>query len=147
MKVSQENYQVNKKSLDVPRENEDPLFPTVLTLKLRFLNLNGNSILMNFLSVLHIVEWIFEYKELPDDKKVKLIALILQKYASLWWTNLSAKRVRNHKEKIRTWEKMKAKLKAAFLPLHMFKITIHNFITLPKVIWVLVNIHGSLKNS
>ena len=50
MKVSQENYQVKKKSLDVPRENEDPLFPTLMTLKSRFLNLKGNSILINFLS-------------------------------------------------------------------------------------------------
>jgi len=37
-------------------------------------------------------------------------------YASLWGTNLCAKRIRNQKEKIQTWEKMKAKLKARLLP-------------------------------
>jgi len=47
---------------------------------------------------------------------VKLVALKLRKYASLWWTNLLAKRVRQGKGKIRTWEKMKAKLKSRFLP-------------------------------
>ena len=31
------------------------------------------------------------------------------------WNNLCAKRVRNKKSKIRTWEKMKAKLKSGFL--------------------------------
>jgi len=44
------------------------------------------------------------------------VALKLRKYASLWWTNLLTKRVRQGKEKIRTWDKMKAKLKARFLP-------------------------------
>jgi len=65
---------------------------------------------------LSTVERVFEYKDVPKDKKVKLVALKLRKYASLWWTNLCANRVRNRKEKIRTWEKMKTKLKARFLP-------------------------------
>ena len=47
---------------------------------------------------------------------MKLVALKLQKYVSIWWTNLCAKRVKNQKDKIRTWKKMKAKLKAQFLP-------------------------------
>jgi len=69
-----------------------------------------------FLDWLHTVERVFEYKDVPEDKKVELVALRLCKYASLWWTNLCAKRVRERKAKIRTWEKMKAKLKARFLP-------------------------------
>jgi len=63
------------------------------------------------------IERIFEYKEIPKDKKVKLVTLKLRKYASLWWTNLLTKRVRQEKGKIWTWEKMKTKLKARFLPL------------------------------
>jgi len=70
----------------------------------------------DFLDWLHTVERVFEYKDIPEDKKVKLIALRLQKYAYLWWTNLCAKRVRERKSKVRTWEKMKSKLKARFLP-------------------------------
>jgi len=69
-----------------------------------------------FLDWLHMVERVFEYKDVPEDRKVKLVALRLRKYASLWWTNLCAKRVRERKAKIRTWEKMKTKLKARFLP-------------------------------
>ena len=65
-----------------------------------------------FLDWLHTVERVFEYKDVPEDKKVKLVALRLRKYASLWWTNLYAKRVRERKAKIRTWQKMKTKLKA-----------------------------------
>jgi len=62
------------------------------------------------------MERVYEYKDIPKDKKVKLIALRLHKYASLWWTNLYAKRVREREYKIRTWDKMKHKLKARFLP-------------------------------
>ena len=68
-----------------------------------------------FLEWMQTVERIFEYEEIPEDKKVKLVALKLKKYAPLWWTNLLAKRVRQGKGKIRTWEKMKTKLKARFL--------------------------------
>ena len=56
------------------------------------------------------------YKDIREEKKVKLVALRPQKYASLWRTNLCAKRVRERKSKIRIWETMKSKLKARFLP-------------------------------
>ena len=65
-----------------------------------------------FLDWLHAVECIFKYEDVPNSKKVKLVALRLKKYASLWWTNLCAKRVRERKIRIRTSEKMKSKLKA-----------------------------------
>jgi len=61
------------------------------------------------------IERIFEYKEISEAKKVKLIALKLRNYASLWWTNLLTKRVRQVKGKIQVWEKMKTELKARFL--------------------------------
>jgi len=69
-----------------------------------------------FLDWLHTVERVFECKDVSEEKKVKLVALRLRKYASLWWTNLCVKRVRERKAKIRTWEKMKTKLKTGFLP-------------------------------
>jgi len=58
-----------------------------------------------FLDWLSTVERVFDYKDVLEDKNVNLVALKLQKYASLWWTNLCAKRIRNGKEEIRTWEK------------------------------------------
>ena len=59
----------------------------------------------------------FEYKDVSDDKKVKLVALKLHKYDSIWWSNVFPKRARKGKGKIRSWRKMKEKLKAKFLPL------------------------------
>ena len=51
----------------------------------------------DFLDWLHAVKRVFKYKDVPEENKVKLVALRLRKYASLWWTNLCAKRVRERK--------------------------------------------------
>ena len=53
-----------------------------------------------FFKWMQTFERIFEYKEILEEKKIKLIALKLKKYASLWWTNLLPKRVRPGKGEI-----------------------------------------------
>jgi len=68
-----------------------------------------------FLDWLWTVERVFDYKDIPEDKRVKLVAWKLRNYASIWWADLVARRVRQGKEKIQTWAKMKSKLKARFL--------------------------------
>jgi len=78
--------------------------------------LEGKLDLDEFFEWLHTVERIFDYKEVPEDKKVKLVALRLRKYVSLCWTNLCSKRIRERKQKIQTCDRMKAKMKARFLP-------------------------------
>jgi len=57
----------------------------------------------------------FEYKDIPDDKKVKLMALKQRKYAFIWWNNVFTKMARKGKGKIRTWRKIKEKLNGKFL--------------------------------
>ncbi|XP_022897834.1 uncharacterized protein LOC111411547 [Olea europaea var. sylvestris] len=63
------------------------------------------------------VEQIFEYKEVPDCVKVKLVATKLKGRASAWWEQLKRSRERQGKSKITNWEKMKKKMKGHFLPL------------------------------
>ncbi|XP_024041854.1 uncharacterized protein LOC127898849 [Citrus sinensis] len=55
-------------------------------------------------------------EDVPKDRKVKLIAIKLKKYASLWWENLKKQREREGRRKIVTWEKMKKVLKRKVLP-------------------------------
>lgn len=62
------------------------------------------------------MERVFEYKQILDKKKLKLIALKLRKYTSIWWSNVVAKRARNRKSKIKSWRKIREKLKSMFLP-------------------------------
>jgi len=58
------------------------------------------------------VERVFDFKDIPKERKVKFVTLKLRKYAFLWWSNLCAKRAKLRKDKIRTWDKMKAKLRS-----------------------------------
>ena len=54
-----------------------------------------------FVEWLRTVERVFDYKQTPDNKKVKIVALKLTKYASTWWASICAKRARQGKDKIR----------------------------------------------
>ncbi|VFQ77859.1 unnamed protein product [Cuscuta campestris] len=69
-----------------------------------------------FLEWLETVERVFDFKDVLEDKIVKLVALKLRKYASTWWTNTSTKRRREGKAPVKTWLKMRALMKKKFLP-------------------------------
>ncbi|XP_039686533.1 uncharacterized protein [Medicago truncatula] len=74
-----------------------------------------------FVDWLQTVERVFEYKEILEEKKVKIIAVKLKKHASIWWENLKMKRAREGKSKIKTWEKMRRELSKKFLPSHYYQ--------------------------
>eukprot|EP00253_Pinus_taeda_P012945 PITA_12945 len=57
-----------------------------------------------------------ELRLLNEDKQVKFAATKLKGHASLWWDNIQAERKRLHKQPIKKWARMKAKLKEKFLP-------------------------------
>jgi len=63
-------------------------------------------------------------------KKVKLVALNLRKYASIWWSNVVVERARSRKGKINTLRKMKEMFNSKFLPFHYLQgnyIKLHHF--------------------
>eukprot|EP00253_Pinus_taeda_P019835 PITA_19835 len=51
----------------------------------------------------------------PEDE-VKFAATKLKGHASLWWDSVQAERKRQHKQPIKKWAQMEAKLKEKFLP-------------------------------
>ena len=55
-----------------------------------------------FLDWLRTVEQVFDHKDVPNEKKVKFVALKLRKYSSIWWANVVAKRARKGKANIRS---------------------------------------------
>lgn len=55
-------------------------------------------------------------KKVSNEKKVKIVALKLKKYASAWWKQLKVCQERMGKPKITSWEKMKKELRKKFLP-------------------------------
>ena len=68
-----------------------------------------------------VLDWIsdmgkfFEYKNTPDNRKVKIDVTRLKGHASLWWEHLQTDRQRRRKEKSKTWLKMVNKIKNKFL--------------------------------
>jgi hypothetical protein len=48
----------------------------------------GRMQLDEFIDWLNTIERIFDYKDVPDHNKVKLVAIKLQKHASIWWEHL-----------------------------------------------------------
>ncbi|KAK0587640.1 hypothetical protein LWI29_026225 [Acer saccharum] len=69
-----------------------------------------------FIEWLNTVDRIFEYQEVPEHRKVKLVAIKLRKHASFWWENLKKQRDREGRSKILTWIKMKKELTRKYLP-------------------------------
>jgi Retrotransposon gag protein len=69
-----------------------------------------------FIYWLNTVERVFEYQDVPEKEKVKIVAIKLKKHASIWWEQLKMKRAREDKQKIITWEKMVKELRKKFLP-------------------------------
>ncbi|KAL6220812.1 hypothetical protein ACLB2K_008566 [Fragaria x ananassa] len=68
----------------------------------------------DFVDWLNTVERVFKYKEIPDEKRVKIVAIKLIKHAFAWWEQLRVHRERLGKPKIKTWEKMRKELRKKF---------------------------------
>jgi hypothetical protein len=69
-----------------------------------------------------LLDWIraldtyFDYEDIEDDKKVRHAFMRLIGHAALWWDELQADRHCQGKQKIKSWDRMIAKMKAKFIP-------------------------------
>jgi hypothetical protein len=69
-----------------------------------------------------LLDWIrnldtyFDYEDVEEDKKVKHAVTRLKGHAALWWDELQADRHCKGKKKIKSWDRMIAKMKAKFIP-------------------------------
>nr|GEZ48076.1 hypothetical protein [Tanacetum cinerariifolium] len=59
---------------------------------------------------------LFEFKEVPENKRVSLITTKLCRRASVWWQQMKLTRERVGKSKITSWQKMKKCMRANFIP-------------------------------
>ena len=64
---------------------------------------NGQLHIEELLDWLNEVERFFDYMEIPDDKKVKLVAYKLKEGTSAWWEQEQMSRVHMGKTQIRSW--------------------------------------------
>jgi hypothetical protein len=69
-----------------------------------------------------LLDWIraldtyFDYEDIEEDKKVRHAVTKLKGHAALWWDELQADRHSKGKQKIKSWDRMIAKMKAKFIP-------------------------------
>jgi hypothetical protein len=74
------------------------------------------------LDVKELLDWIrdldtyFDYEDIEEDKKVRHAVMKLKGHATLWWDELQAERHCKGKKKIKSWDRMIAKMKAKFIP-------------------------------
>ncbi|VFQ86930.1 unnamed protein product [Cuscuta campestris] len=87
-----------------------------LGFKVEIPSFSGTLQVDDFIDWLNEVDRIFEYKDIPDRDKVKLVAIKLHGRASAWWEQMRRSREKKGKPKITDWEKMKGKMRAHFLP-------------------------------
>ncbi|CAO2837812.1 unnamed protein product [Amaranthus hypochondriacus] len=62
------------------------------------------------------LESYFEYRETPDDKQYKMAKVKLTKLAAIWLEGIQRQRTREGKEKIKSWAKLKKKLRRKYVP-------------------------------
>jgi hypothetical protein len=58
----------------------------------------------------------FDYEDVEEEKKVRHVVTRLKGHATLWWDELQADRRSKGKQKIKSWDRMVAKLKEKFMP-------------------------------
>uniref|UniRef100_A0A2N9GRT7 Retrotransposon gag domain-containing protein n=1 Tax=Fagus sylvatica TaxID=28930 RepID=A0A2N9GRT7_FAGSY len=77
---------------------------------------HGSLSSKDFVDWLNTMERVFEFHEVPEAKKTKLVAIKLRGRASAWWEQLQVQRLRCSKAKVQLWVKMKKKLSEQVLP-------------------------------
>jgi hypothetical protein len=75
----------------------------------------GNLEVEELLDWVRAMEKYFDYEDIEEDKMVKHAVTRLKGHATLWWDELQAERRSNGKKKIKSWDRMVAKMKAKFI--------------------------------
>jgi hypothetical protein len=76
----------------------------------------GNLEVEELLDWVHAMDKYFDYEEIEEENKVKHGITRLKGHVALWWNELQDDRRSKGKQKIKSWDKMVAKLKVKFIP-------------------------------
>jgi hypothetical protein len=83
----------------------------------------GNLDAEELLDWIRALDTYFDYEEVKEDNKVKHAITRLKEHATLWWDELQAERCCKGKQKIKSWDRMIANVKAKFIPRY-YQITL-----------------------
>ena len=80
-------------------------------MKVDILEFEGKMQPDDFIDWLTTIKRIFNFKDIPDNRKVKIVAIKLRKHASIQWEHFKRQRQQEGRDHIVTWGKMKKELK------------------------------------
>ena len=83
----------------------------------RIASFNGYFLKEDFLDWLLDLEDLFDYENICYERKVRIALYKLSKYALCWWEQVQSDKIRQGKDKIRSWPRMKKMLAIKFYPL------------------------------
>jgi hypothetical protein len=76
----------------------------------------GNLDAEELLDWIRALDMYFDYEDIEEDKKVKHVVMRLKGHATLWWDELQDNRRCKGKQKIKSLDRMIAKMKEKFIP-------------------------------
>jgi hypothetical protein len=76
----------------------------------------GNLDAEELLDWIRALDTYFYYEDIEEEKKFRHDVTRLKGHAALWWDKLQEDRRCKGKQKIRSWDRMIAKMKAKFIP-------------------------------
>ncbi|KAH7565561.1 hypothetical protein JRO89_XS09G0227400 [Xanthoceras sorbifolium] len=85
-------------------------------LKVDIRSFSGTFKIEEFLDWLYEVEFFFQFMDIPDNKRVKMVAYKLKGAAAAWWFTLYEDRFNQNKKQIVTWNRMRCEIRKKFLP-------------------------------
>ncbi|GKE00250.1 putative nucleotidyltransferase, ribonuclease H [Tanacetum coccineum] len=96
-------------------ESENPRWESGM--RVNILEFDGNTLNPEgFIDWLVAVKEVFEFKDIPENKRVSLITTKLRGRASEWWQQLKLTRERVGKPRFTSWRKMNKLLRENFIP-------------------------------
>jgi hypothetical protein len=84
--------------------------------KMEILVYEGNLYVEELLDWIRALDKYFDYEDVEEDTKAKHAITRIKGHATLWWDELQADRCCKGKPKIKSWDRMVAKMKAKFIP-------------------------------
>lgn len=78
-----------------------------------------------FIDWLKIVEEIFDFKQIPQEMRVHLVATHFKNRAMVWWQQFKESRRKANKPRVDTWEQLKKHVRRSFLP-YNYERTLYN---------------------
>jgi hypothetical protein len=76
----------------------------------------GNLDAEELLDWIRALDTYFDYEDVKEDKKVRHVVTRLKGHTALWWDELQVDRRCKGKQKIKSWDRMIAKMKEKFIP-------------------------------